>query len=515
MAEETHGRPTAATTAGPVRGLTEDGVHVFRGIRYGADTATTRFAAPRPPDGWTEVRDAVDYASSAPQAAPVDVRLFRSWRPNPPPPTSEDCLFLNVWTPGLRDGAGRPVMVWLHGGGFVSGSGSSYAYDGVRLAKRGDVVVVTVNHRLNVFGHLYLAELGSQFADSGNGGVLDLVLALRWVRDNAVEFGGDPGNVTIFGESGGGGKVSVLMAMDAASGLFHRGVVQSGPWLRVTPAEDAAAQARAVVDQLGLAPTDVDQIRTVPVERIQDAATRAVQGGAALAGTGPVLDGHNIDRHPFDPDGPPQSRDVPLMIGTCRTETSLLAGAARRELFDLTWETLPQQLASTLRGQDADEIVAGYRELYPERDPVDAYFTITTDRGFYATSAREADRKAAQDGAPAYFYILDWNTPVDGGKWRCPHALDIGFVFDNVAKSESMCGSGPDQQRLADLMSEAWLAFARTGDPNHPLLPDWPAYAAPDRPTMIFDVAPRVVNDPRGADRALFRRRPTAEPVRS
>ena len=510
MAEGTDSALVAATTTGRVRGALVDGVRVFKGIPYGADTAATRFGAPRPPDSWSGVRDALGYGASAPQAPPSDVALFRSWRPDPAPPTSEDCLFLNVWTSGLGDGVRRPVMVWLHGGGFVTGSGSSNAYDGVRLAQRGDVVVVTVNHRLNLFGHLCLAEYGDRFEDSGNAGVLDLVLALRWVQDNIAEFGGDPDNVTIFGESGGGGKVSVLMAMDAAAGLFHRAVVQSGPWLRATPAEDAAAAAAKVVAELGLGAGDIDEILRLPVERIQE-ASRAAAG----AGSGPVLDGRNVARHPFDPDGPPQSQGVPMMIGTCRTETSLLVGGARPALFGLNWETLAQELAPSLPGRDAAAIVASYRELHPDRDAADAYFTITTDRGFYATSVRQADRKAAQAGAPVYFYVLDWDTPVGGGKWRCPHALDIGFVFDNVAKSEAMSGIGPDQQRLADLMSESWLAFARTGNPNHDLLPDWPVYTASDRATMIFNPEPRVVNDPRAADRALFGRRPAGEPVAS
>lgn len=333
------------------------------------------------------------------------------------------------------------------------------------------------------------------------------------MRDNAAEFGGDPDNVTIFGESGGGGKVSVLMGMEAAAGLFHRGVVQSGPWLRATPAEDASAAAGAVLDQLGLA-GEISKIRTLPVADIQQAAGRAARTGGGAAGTGPVLDGLNITRHPFDPDAAPTGLDVPMMIGTCRTESSLLTGGARPELFDLTWQTVASQLAPTLRGLDAESIVAAYRDLHPERSPVDAYFTITTDRSFYATSVRQADRKAQAGGAPVFFYLLDWNTPVDGGKWLCPHALDIGFVFDNVAKSESMSGTGPDQQRLADLMSEAWLAFARTGNPNHSLLPEWPAYEPPTRSTMIFDLEPRVVDDPRAGDRALFAR-PQAQPVTS
>jgi para-nitrobenzyl esterase len=413
----------------------------------------------------------------------------------------------------LRDGGKRPVMVWLHGGGFVTGSGSSYAYDGARLARRGDVVAVSINHRLNLFGQLYLAGYGERFADSGAAGMLDIVLALQWVRDNIGEFGGDPGNVLIYGESGGGCKVSLLMAMDVAKVLFHRAVVQSGPLIQVAAPEDAAKGARALVDKLGLTEATIDRILTLPVRDIQRAARAATAEGAGGVGATPVLDGRSITRHPFHPDAAPQGAGVPMLIGVNRTEHSLLAGAGRPELFDLTWETIAEALAPSVPGYDAQAIVDGYRRLHPDFTAPNLYFTITSDRAFLRTSVVEADRKAEQDGAPVWFYILDWNTPVDGGKWLCPHALDIGFVFDNVAKSESMSGFGADQQRMADLMSEAWLAFARTGDPNNPLLPPWPAYDAKRRATMIFDLEPRAVDDPRAAERALFRRAP--EPVRA
>jgi para-nitrobenzyl esterase len=501
--------PVATTTAGKVRGSAEDGVLCFKGVRYGADTQATRFGAPTRPAPWDGVQDAADYGFSAPQAPGGDGGgLFRSWRQDPPLPQSEDCLFLNVWTPALRDGGKRPVMVWLHGGGFVTGSGSSYAYDGVRLAKRGDVVVVSVNHRLNIFGHLYLADYGERFADAGNAGILDLVLALEWVRDNIAEFGGDPANVLIFGESGGGCKVSLLMAMDRAKGLFHRAVVQSGPLIQVTARDDAARAARAVVDKLGLDRAGIDKILSLPAKDIQRAMRAATAEGAGAVATQPVLDGRSVTRHPFHPDAAPQGAGVPMMIGVNRTEHSLLTGAARPELFNLTWETIAEAVAPSAPGYDAQAIVDGYRRLHPDFSPANLYFTITSDRTFLRTSVAQADRKADQGGAPVWFYILDWNTPVDGGKWLCPHALDIGFVFDNVAKSESMSGIGPQQQRMADLMSESWLAFARHGDPNHAAIPGWPAYDSKRRATMIFDLEPRVVDDPRAQERALFRRTP-------
>jgi len=499
--------PVAATKAGKVRGSVEDGVLVFKGIRYGADTAATRFMAPRPPEPWNDVKDALAYGNSAPQVSTSgNVPLFASWVPNPLPANSEDCLFLNVWTPALRDGRKRPVMVWFHGGGFSSGSGSSNAYDGVRLVKRGDVVVVSVNHRLNIFGYLYLGRYGEAYADSGNAGILDLVLSLKWVRDNIEEFGGDPGNVLIFGESGGGMKVTTLMAMDEAKGLFHRAVVQSGPYLKVMTADVAAKGAEKVVEQLGLTAETIDQIRTLPAEQIEQAAQAVAAAGGAPTWSGPVLDGKNLKRHPFSPDAPPQSIDVPMMIGTTRTENSLFIGLRNPAVFDLTWDKVPAFLASQAQGMDIDidKIVAEYRRLLPEYTPAELVFTASTDAGFHNSSVEQADKKAAQGGAPAYYYMLAWKTPVDGGKWLSPHALDIGMVFDNVAKSASMSGVGEDQQKIADMMSEAWLAFARTGNPNHPGIPEWPEYNAEDRPMMVFDLPPQVMNDPHGPERKMF-----------
>jgi para-nitrobenzyl esterase len=491
--------PVAVTTAGKVRGAVQDGINVFKGVRYGADTATTRFQAPRPPQSWPEIRDALDFGNQAPQPAGGEAGgLFRSWANRKP--DSEDCLFLNVWTPGVADGKKRPVMVWLHGGGFTSGSGASNGYDGGRLARRGDVVVITINHRLNLFGHLFLAEFGPEFADSGNAGILDIVLALQWVQGNAEAFGGDPGNVMIFGESGGGAKVSTLMAMDAAKGLFHRAAVQSGAWLTINKPEVQAKAAAGVVEKLGLTKETIGEIRTLPFEKIQAAARGAGFGVAS----GPVLDGRNLKRHPFTPDGPPQSKDVPLLIGLNRTESTLLIGGANPALFDLSWEDLPGKLAPFTPGGDAAAIVAEYRRLHPKHSASDVFFAATTDGRFLRAHIAQADRKAAQGGAPVFFYMLDWDTPVDGGKWRSPHALEIGFVFDNVAKSESMSGVGPEQQRIADLMSESWLAFARSGNPNNKLVPTWPAYSTPERAAMIFDLEPKVVNDPHGAERRLF-----------
>lgn len=491
--------PVATTQYGPVRGFVEDNVVVFKGIRYGADTAANRFAAPAAPAPWKEIKDALAYGNSAPQARRSStISLFDTWVTTPAPELSEDCLFLNVWTPAIADEGKRPVLVWFHGGGFSSGSGSSNAYDGVRLVNRGDVVVVTVNHRLNVYGYLYLGEYGDQFADSGNAGMLDLVASLEWVRDNITEFGGDPDNVLIFGESGGGFKVSTLMAMDAASGLFHRAVIQSGPALELTTVEQAATGTAALVAELGLEETTIDQIRTLPSEQIEAAWLAVANSGGPRVAPGPVVDGRHIMRHPFTPDAPQQSANIPLLIGSTATEMSLLAGARDPALFELTWESLPTALETAIEGVDAKRVIDGYRALHPEIDPPNLFFEATTDNSIFGRGSFElADRKAEQGGAAVYQYYLAWKTPVDGGKWGAPHALDIGFVFDNVAKSESMSGIGEEQQAIADMMSQAWIAFARRGDPNHNGLPTWQPYDVENRATMVFDTVPSMIDDPR------------------
>jgi para-nitrobenzyl esterase len=485
--------PVATTKAGQVRGRTVGGIHFFQGVRYGATTAGRRFMPPEPPQPWTGVRDALDFANQSPQLGADRPSVYNSW--TNPRPESEDCLFLSVYTPGLRDGKKRPVMVWLHGGGYTSGSSHSHYAVGDRLAKRGDVVVVTVNHRLNAFGYLYLAHLDPSLADSGNVGMLDIIQALRWVRDNAAEFGGDPGNVTIFGQSGGGGKVSTLMAMPGAAGLFHRAIVQSGSGIRsIEPAAAQASTAR-VMAALKLAPGDVAGLKAVP----QTALSKAiVDAGASF---GPVVDGRSLPRHPFDPDAPNVSRTVPLLVGTVKDENTSLVGGRDETLFRLTWDDLPKRLEGQLGRMDVAKTIAELRRITPNARPSDIYFTATTESRFRRNAVTQAERKSAQagqGGAPVYMYFLAWETPVDGGKWKTPHSVEHAFVFDNVAKSASMVGSGPDQQKVADAMSTAWTRFARTGNPG------WAPYTPAKRTTMVFDAVSRVVEDPRADERKLF-----------
>ncbi len=501
---------TATTHRGKVRGVIADGIRVFKGIPYAAVTdGNNRFRAPRPAPAWTGVRDALAFAPMCPQLPSRGrASITGSWTYETD--MGEDCLALNIWTPGLRDQRKRPVMVWFHGGGFSSLSGSRNVFDGTRLCQRGDVVVVTLNHRLNVFGHLYLAQLGgAEFAESGNTGLLDLIAALRWINATIVEFGGDPGNVTIFGQSGGGAKVSTLMAMPQARGLFHRAIVQSGSHLDALTPEEATKHAATLLTALDIKPADIPKLRTLPVDRVLAALTRVMTapGGtqpAVRPNFGPVVDGHALPRHPWSPDGPAVSASVPLLVGTTGTETTALLGATDPALFTLPDAGLRQRLAPWIPDRDLDRVIAGYRRIMPGASAADLFFAITTARRVRQQAWAQAERKAAQGGAPVWLYELDWPTPVEGGKWRSPHSLDLAFVFDNVAKSEAMVGPARDAQPLADQMSAAWLAFARSGNPHAGRQPAWPAFRPQDRATMVFDGKQRVVEDHRKEERTLL-----------
>jgi para-nitrobenzyl esterase len=492
--------PIASTRYGKVRGYVDDGIKVFKGIRYGADTSPRRFMPPLLPEPWSEVRDTLAYGPSAPQPS----------RGNDKP--NEDCLFLNLWTPALRDGGKRPVMFYIHGGAYNNGSGSSPLYDGVRLCKRGDVVVVTVNHRLNAFGYLYLARFGGpEFADSGNVGQLDLILALQWVRDNIMEFGGDPNRVMVFGQSGGGAKIATLMAMPAAKDLFHRAATMSGQQVTASGPLNATLRTWAVLNALKLTPERAAELRTIPAARLLEAINERDPvlpfGSVSFA---PVLDERSLTRHPFYPDAPPQSAHIPMIIGNTHDETRAFLGGDATN-FSLTWEQVAERLAPNLRVDIQPEIViAEYRRLYPKYSPSDVFFAATTAGRSWRGAVIEAEERA-KSGSPAYAYQLDWASPRDGGEFGAPHASDIQLVFDNIDKPGATA-IGPQAQQMADQMSETFIAFARTGNPNHKMIPRWEMYTLPRRQTMVFNVPSRLEDDPRGAERRLFAKVPYVQP---
>ena len=499
--------PVVATKYGKVRGISADGVCAFKGVHYGASPeGAGRFMPAAPPKPWIGVFDALEYGTMAPQilssATGSDIRIAMGDIFGPGD-VGEDCLVLNVWTPSVARGK-RPVMVWLHGGGYTGGSDGAPTYDGANLARKQDVVVVGINHRLNVFGYLYLGEIaGEKYADSGNVGMLDIVLALKWVRDNIAHFGGDPGNVTIFGESGGGGKVGTLMAMPPAKGLFHKAIVESGSMLRVSTRDEAEATARKFLAQLKIEPDQVHDLQNVPMSDML-ATFRTMTGPNAIR-LGPVVDGRSLPRQPFDPDAPAQSASVPMIIGTNGTETTALLGIVDPSLFSLSEAEMRTKLETYLHLADdsqLDGLIAAYKKARPDATPSDIYFAVTTDRMMRINAITQAERKAAQDAAPAYMYIFDWRSPVLGGEMGSPHGIELAFVFDNTDKTTGMNGTGADLAPLAEKMSAAWAAFARTGNPNHSGLPHWPAYDVNSRATMIFNDECKIVDDP-GRDERL------------
>jgi para-nitrobenzyl esterase len=493
--------PIVETTPGKIRGhiqkVGSTRVHTFKGVPYGASTAgPRRFMPPVKPEPWAGVRDTVEFGPRAPQTRAggglvpeVDVMEWKG-------PMSEDCLHMNIWTPGLRDGHKRPVMVWLHGGGFANGSANFSMYDGRNLAGKHDAVMVGVNHRLNVLGFLYMPGIGREkYAHSGNVGMLDIVLALEWVRDNIENFGGDPNRVTIFGQSGGGSKVSTLMGMPAARGLFHRAIAMSGSQVTSLSTEEATLNAELLLRRMNLFVNQVDRLQQIPVERLLEGPLRF----------SPAVDPYTLPDSPFDPVASAVSADVPLLIGSTETEVTWLTNQNYDPLDD---SGLHSRLKQTLRVDDAavERVIAVYRKNRPNATNLDLYLIAASDgSNFRVGTDTEAERKAMQGKAPVFKYYFQWYSPVRGGQLRSMHTMDIPFVMDVVDLAKSSIGEGKERQPLADRMSAASVAFAATGKPKTKLLPEWPAFNLESRPTMIFNNECKVVNDPYRQERLAIR----------
>ena len=509
----------ATTSAGKVAGYVRNGIYTFKGIPYGDTTeGVNRFMPPVKPKPWTGVRSSRQFGHVSPQGARAgwandeEAFLF-SWDDGI---QGEDCLRVNVWTPGLADGKKRPVMVWLHGGGFTAGSGQELrSYDGENLARRGDAVVVTLNHRLNVLGYLNLAAYGDKYAHSANVGMLDIVAALEWVRDNIAAFGGDAGTVTIFGQSGGGGKVSALMGMPAAKGLFHRAIVESGSMLKMGTQEKSRKLAELIVAELGVDAANIGKLQTIPYAQVLEASTTVMRknnprpaGGvpnfrrmADMLGVAPVVDEQVLPAHPFDPKASEISADVPMMVGTTLNE--FVSAINHPEYEEMTDAEVAQKVETMFPGKSAG-IIAAFRQRTPNAKPFDIWSHIAAST-VRENAIKQCKAKAALGKAPAYLYWFTWQTPVLDGRPRAFHCAEIAFAFDNVERCENMTGGGADAQALAAKVSDAWIAFARTGDPSHKGIGKWTPFSPETVPTMIFDNTTELVNNPDGGEQASIK----------
>ncbi len=481
------------TNAGKLQGVVLDGnINAFYGVPYGAPTSgANRFMPPQKTAPWTGVREAKLVGNRSPQdfAGPIsEVHALDRQEA-----MSEDCLNLNVFTPALGRGD-RPVMVWLHGGGFTSGSGNWLLYDGARLARRQDVVVVPVTHRLNVFGYLFLEELGGDaFKGASNVGMLDIVAALEWVRDNIAQFGGNPNNVTIFGQSGGGGKVAALLGMPPAKGLFHRAIGMSGSLINGVPKDRATATAERFMSALGV--KTPSEMRDLPVEQLREVYTKTQ--GLQLQ---PTVDGRTLPDGPFAPTAPAVSAAVPLLVSSVEHEVNFFPANPLDPIDDAD---LLARVKQTTRADDAaaKQVIDLYRTGRPGVSNVDLWQILASDNQFRVGVVTEAERKVEQAGAPVYMYYFRWKSAVREGKLKCYHCLDIPFAFDNVEVATSMTGTSQTRYELSTKMSEAFATFARTGKPSAAGLPSWPQFDLQKRATMFLDNECGVVDDPHRDER--------------
>ena len=501
------------TATGRVRGYAREGIYIYKGIPYGEVAEHGRFRPAEKPKPWSGVRSSMHYGRVCPQGP------RGSWDEDEESwlfcfdggVQGEECLRINIWTPGINDHKKRPVMVWLHGGGFISGSSQELsAYDGERLSRRGDVVLVSLNHRLGPLGFLDLSAFGERYESSANAGMLDIVMALEWIRDNVSNFGGDPANVTIFGQSGGGGKVGALMTMPAAQGLFHRAIVQSGSFLGAVVPEKSAVLTKALFDELNLAASQVDQLQNLPLQRLIAAGDSALlkthphaplvwSRVADMLGWGPVVDGRILPQHPFAPAAPPISAKVPMLIGTTLNEFTTSLNHPERET--MTESEVKVQLRDMYQ-QDPEPIFEVFQAAHTHATPFDILSLALTAQ-VRQGAVIQAERKTAQ-GTPSYLYWFKWKSPVLDGRARSIHACDLPFCFDNTDRHENLTGGGPGPRALAAVVSDAWIHFARLGNPQHTALPHWPAFSKENCPTMIFDTECESQNNPDRAERQVL-----------
>lgn len=476
--------PVVKTTSGYISGSFNDSVYAFKGIPY---AKAERFMPPQDPDVWEGILECIDFGPVAKQIVP--------WYPDSV--QNEKKLFtVNVWTQGIMDGKKRPVMLWLHGGGFHVGASNDPMTYGEALAKKGDVVFVSVNHRLNILGFLDLSAFGEKYAKSANVGMLDIVKALEWIQNNIESFGGNPLNVTIVGESGGGGKVGTLMCMPSAKGLFHKAIIQSGTLLNTMTKEKSQALGLAVLENLGLTPYEVEKLDTIPYKILVEAGNDAIAkisgprkpGSPRMFGFAPSADGVVLLQQPFSPGFADISNHIPLMIGTTLNEMRPTAYGEK----NLTMEQAKERLAKEF-GDNTDQYIELFAQAYPNFTPQDL---LSIDNVFRPYTIRTADARASETSAPLYVYFLAWKSPVDNASRGSFHGLDIPLAFYTVDLRPDWTGNSEEAWKLADKMSSAWINFAKTGNPNvEGVLPMWETYTAENGATMFFDNESRIVNN--------------------
>ncbi len=495
---------TAETQYGQVQGMANAGIKEFKGIPYGAPTSgKNRYMPPQKPAAWTGVRECFAYGQISPQtiSPPTsDYSQLIQWDLHFGTGMGEDVLTLNVWTPAIKDGGKRAVMVSFHGGGFATGSGNGPQYDGTQLARLADVVVVNVNHRLASLGYLHLAGLGAppEFANAGVVGMMDLVASLEWVRDNIENFGGDPSKVMIFGQSGGGAKTSTMLAIPSAKGLFHAAGIQSGSTIRSATPEQATKSAELLLAKLGVSKGNIADIQKLPWQQILEAQTSLT--GAAF---GPVVDGKILPHHPFDPSAPPESAAVPIIISNTLEDAAL-----RLTNFDLTEEGL-RTMMNQRYGAKAEAMLAMYRNRYPDKSPFLIQAQIATDSTARKSAILQAERKVSQGQAPAYMYLWAFASAGFGGKFGAVHGTDVSATFNNYR--DGVGGTGSEEERaLWARFANTWVTMAKNANPNNSKIPTWPGYDAQTRATMIFDKEVRVENDPRSEIRKFWAEMPVA-----
>jgi para-nitrobenzyl esterase len=500
--------PIVETAQGKIRGVSSGGIRMFKGVHYGGDTTgKNRFMAPTPAPKWAGIRDCFAYGQVAPQMPNNRENAYGGliMFDIQPGGMGEDCLVLNLWTPTLDSNAKRPVLLHIHGGGFYGGSGNSPGYDGEALARYGDCVVITINHRLGAFGYLNLAGEGSQFARSSAVGMMDVVAALQWVRENVANFGGDASRVLVFGQSGGGAKTSILMSMPSARGLFHRAGVMSGSTLRLSSVESAQKSTEAFMGLLGVRRGKASQLQSMPFETIlaaqasMEAADRAK--GEAPRSFAPTIDGVAIPGQPWDPAAPALSADIPMIISNVIDER-----AYRKVNFDLDEKGLRAFIANRVGEDRAAEVLAMYRQEDAAATPFVLQARFETDEVFRKPALTQTERKAAQGGAPVWSYLWQVPSPAYGGRYGTPHGSDVGPSLHDVRGG--LNETSVESVKLADQIASAWVSFAATGDTNNPKTPPWPAYSVPARTTLVFDHITRAENDPRGRFRQFWEKEP-------